>query len=208
MTSTLTAATAVTSSADQRLNLADYLAYSDGTDTLYELVQGELLPMPLGTGLHGDISDFLNMQFQMEIARLNRPWVARQMVIGLQSPRGYRWDTCRIPDVVVLPREQWHTLRQREAVITAGQTPPLLVVEVVSPSTKTTDYRQKRAEYNVLEIPEYWIVDPLEGKITILILVEGLYDAQAFCGDEVLQSPTFPELTLTPNEVLDPAVES
>jgi Uma2 family endonuclease len=208
MTSTLTAATAVTSSADQRLSLADYLAYCDGTDTLYELVQGELLPMPLGTGLHGDISDFLNMQFQMEIARLNRPWVARQMVIGLQSPRGYRWDTCRIPDVVVLPREQWHTLRQREAVITAGQTPPLLVVEVVSPSTKTTDYRQKRAEYNVLEIPEYWIVDPLEGKITILILVEGLYDAQAFCGDEVLQSPTFPELTLTPNEVLDPAVES
>ena len=201
-------ATTIALSLDQRLTFADYLTYSDGTDTLYELVQGELLPMPLGTGLHGDISDFLNMRFQSEIVRLNHPWVARQMVIGLQSPRGYRWDTCRIPDVVVLPREQWHTLRQREAVITAGQTPPLLVVEVVSPSTQTTDYRQKRAEYNVLEIPEYWIVDPLEGKITILILVEGLYDAQEFCGDEVLQSPTFPELTLTPNEVLDPAVES
>ena len=201
-------ATTIALSVDQRLTFADYLTYSDGTDTLYELVQGELLPMPLGTGLHGDISDFLNMRFQSEIVRLNHPWVARQMVIGLQSPRGYRWDTCRIPDVVVLPREQWHTLRQREAVITAGQTPPLLVVEVVSPSTQTTDYRQKRAEYNVLEIPEYWIVDPLEGKITILILVEGLYDAQEFCGDEVLQSPTFPELTLTPNEVLDPAVES
>ena len=201
-------ATTIALSLDQRLTFADYLTYSDGTDTLYELVQGELLPMPLGTGLHGDISDFLNMRFQSEIVRLNHPWVARQMAIGLQSPRGYRWDTCRIPDVVVLPREQWHTLRQREAVITAGQTPPLLVVEVVSPSTQTTDYRQKRAEYNVLEIPEYWIVDPLEGKITILILVEGLYDAQEFCGDEVLQSPTFPELTLTPNEVLDPAVES
>ena len=201
-------ATTIALSLDQRLTFADYLTYSDGTDTLYELVQGELLPMPLGTGLHGDISDFLNMRFQSEIVRLNHPWVARQMVIGLQSPRGYRWDTCRIPDVVVLPREQWHTLRQREAVITAGQTPPLLVVEVVSPSTQTTDYRQKRAEYNVLEIPEYWIVDPLEGKITILILVEGLYDAQEFCGDEVLQSPTFPELTLTPKKVLDPAVES
>ena len=201
-------ATTIALSVDQRLTFADYLTYSDGTDTLYELVQGELLPMPLGTGLHGDISDFLNMRFQSEIVRLNHPWVARQMVIGLQSPRGYRWDTCRIPDVVVLPREQWHTLRQREAVITAGQNPPLLVVEVVSPSTKIIDYRQKRAEYNVLEIPEYWIVDPLEGKITILILVEGLYDAQEFCGDEVLQSPTFPELTLTPNEVLDPAVES
>lgn len=179
-------ATTLTLSTDQRLNLADYLTYSDGTDTLYELVQGELIPMPLGTGLHGDISDFLNTKFQQEIVRLNHPWVSRQMAIGLQSPRGYRWDTCRIPDVMVLPKEQWQFLRQREAVITAGQNPPLLVVEVVSASTKTTDYRHKRAEYNVLEIPEYWIVDPLEGKITILSLVEGLYDAQEFRGDEVL----------------------
>lgn len=198
----------LTLSTDQRLTLADYLAYSDGTDTPYELVQGELVPMPLGTGLHGDISDFLNTTFQTEIAQLNHPWVSRQMVIGLQSPRGYRWDTCRIPDVMVLPKEQWQTLRQKEAIITAGQNPPLLVVEVVSVSTKITDYRHKRAEYNVLEIPEYWIVDPLEAKITILSLVEGLYDAQEFRGDQVLQSPTFPELILTPNEVLDPASEA
>jgi len=66
----------------------------------------------------------------------------------------------------------------------------------------------KRAEYNVLEIPEYWIVDPLEAKITILSLVEGLYDAQEFKGNQVLQSPTFPALNLTPSEVLDPASEA
>lgn len=66
----------------------------------------------------------------------------------------------------------------------------------------------KRAEYNVLEIPEYWIVDPLEAKITILSMVEGLYDAQEFRGDEVLQSLTFPDLNLTPSEVLDPASEA
>jgi len=54
----------LTLSTDQRLTLADYLAYSDGTDTPYELVQGELVSMPLGTGLHGDISDFLNTKFQ------------------------------------------------------------------------------------------------------------------------------------------------
>lgn len=58
----------LTLSTDQRLTLADYLAYSDGTDTPYELVQGELVPMPLGTGLHGDISDFLNTTFQTEIS--------------------------------------------------------------------------------------------------------------------------------------------
>jgi Uma2 family endonuclease len=38
---------------------------------------------------------------------------------------------------------------------------PLLVVEVVSPSTIAVDYRAKHSEYAVLDIAEYWIVDPL-----------------------------------------------
>ncbi|QZZ23493.1 Uma2 family endonuclease [Leptothermofonsia sichuanensis E412] len=27
------------------------------------------------------------------------------------------------------------------------------------------DYRYKRSEYAALEVPEYWIVDPLDAKI-------------------------------------------
>ncbi|MEH2280033.1 MAG: Uma2 family endonuclease [Nostoc sp.] len=46
-------------------------------------------------------------------------------------------------------------MRNREAVIELNEPPPLLVVEVVSESTKILDYRAKRVEYNVLNIPEY-----------------------------------------------------
>lgn len=186
----------------QRLTFAEYLTYFDDTDTRYELVNGELIPMSLGTGQHGEIADFLNSRFRAEIQRLGQPWVSKQMVVGVRSPRSGRWDTSRIPDVIVIPLEQWRNLQTREAVIEMGEPAPLLVVEIVSESTKTTDYRAKRAEYNVLNIPEYWIVDPLEAKVSVLTLIEGWYEVAEFREGDYLQSPTFPELTLTAAQVL------
>ncbi|CAD0227913.1 MULTISPECIES: Uma2 family endonuclease [Planktothrix] len=184
------------------LNLAEYLNYNDGTDTCYELVNGELIPMSLGTGKHGEIADFLNSVFRAEIQRNQQAWVSKQMIIGIQSPRGGRWDTVRIPDVVILPLEQWRELQNKEAVITLNQPVPLLIVEVVSESTKRTDYRAKKAEYSVLEISEYWIVDPLENKVTILTLVDEWYDSLEFTGGDQIQSKTFPNLELTPEQIL------
>lgn len=188
--------------ATKRLTFEEYLRYDDGTDTRYELVDGELIPMSIGLGQHGEIADFLNGTFRAEIKRLGLGWVSKQMVIGIRSPKGGRWDTSRIPDVVVLPLEQWRELQSREAVIELNEPPPLLVVEVVSESTKSTDYRSKRAEYNVLGIPEYWIADPLEAKVVVLTLVEGWYEVEAFGGTDPIRSPTFPKLDLTVEQVL------
>jgi Uncharacterized protein conserved in cyanobacteria len=185
----------------QRFTLEEYLHYDDGTDSLYELVNGELVSMALGTGQHGELIDFLNTQFRTEIARIGRDWVSKQMAIGVQSPRGDRQDTVRIPDVMIIPKEQWRNLQNREAVIRLNEAPPLLVVEVVSPSTKSVDYRAKRAEYSVLNIPEYWIVDPLQAKITVFTLSEGWYDEVVFTDSDRLISPTFAELNLTVNQI-------
>jgi Uma2 family endonuclease len=190
----------------ERLSFAEYLRYDDGTDTRYELVKGELVPMSLGTGQHGEIIDFLNTTFRDEIRRLNRDWVSKPVAIGVRSPRGGRWDTVRIPDVVVLRLEQWRNLQNREAVIDLNELPPLLVVEVVSESTKQTDYRAKQAEYNVLNIPEYWIVDPLDHKITVFTLVDEGYDLAEFKDAEPIQSATFPELVLTAEQLLSGTV--
>lgn len=186
----------------QRLTFEEYLAYDDGTDTRFELVNGELVPMSLGSGLHGEIIDFLYRQIGAEIARLGQPWVIRPAAIGVRSPRAGRWDTSRIPDLTVIPQEQWQGLRNREAVIELNESPPLLVVEVVSETTKTTDYRAKRVEYNVLSIPEYWVVDPLDSKVTVFTLVEELYEPAEFVGSSVLVSETFKELRLRAEQVL------
>jgi Uma2 family endonuclease len=188
--------------ATEKLTFAEYLNYDDGTDTLYELVEGELVPMSLGTGKHGGISKLLERSFDDESFRTGKNWTAQRFAVGIRSPRGGRWDTSRIPDVVVLPMEQWENLANKEAVIELNEPPPILVVEVVSESTQTTDYRSKRSEYAVLEIPEYWIVDPSQALVTVCILVEGFYDAIAFRGEERIISPTFPDLNLSAVQVL------
>ncbi|MGF1498646.1 MAG: Uma2 family endonuclease [Elainellaceae cyanobacterium] len=160
--------------ATQRFSLDAYLIYDDGTDTRYELVNGELIAMAQPKGRHGAIAEYLNDQFRAEIGRMGQAWTSKQMAIALQSPRGGRWDTARIPDVMVLPIDQWRALRNQEAMIRLNDPPPLLVVEVVSESTQTVDYRARRVEYNVLKIPVYWIVDPIANRITIFGLVEDL----------------------------------
>ena len=187
----------------KKMTLTEYLTYDDGTDTRYELVDGELSRMSLGTGEHGNISEFLNDEFKAEIKRLGLDWVVKDMKIGIQSPRGTRWETARIPDVVVLPLEQWNSLKKRESFIPFNEPPPLLVVEVVSPSTVTVDYRAKHSEYAVLDIPEYWIVDPLDRKVTVCILKDGAYSDEVFVGEITIVSPTFLELGLKASEVIN-----
>jgi Uma2 family endonuclease len=186
----------------EKLTLEAYLTHTDGTDTRYELVDGDLVTMALGSGEHGAITDFLADIFKSEIRRQQLPLTVKQMMLGIQSPRGTRWDTVCIPDLVVLPKSQWVELRQREAVIRLNEPPPLLVVEVVSPSTQSEDYRAKYAEYSVLDISEYWIVDPLATKITICQLNEGRYDDRCFTGEDRLDSGLFGTLELSVIDVL------
>ena len=184
-----------------RVTFADYLTYLDGSDTKYELVDGELVAMSLATGKHGGITKFLERDLDGEIERTGLPWIALQGLVGVRCPRGIGLDTVRIPDVVVMQRDDWQALQEREAVIDFDLA-PLLVIEVISPSTKNVDYRAKRTEYAARDIPEYWIVDPLETKVSVLINSDGWYDVTEFVDSDLLISPTFPELQLTPQIIL------
>jgi Uma2 family endonuclease len=186
----------------RKLTFEEYLTYDDGTDTRYELVAGELVPMSLGTGKHGAIIQFIVRQFEDQITQSGQPWVSLPALVGIRSPRGRSWDTSRIPDVTILSLAQWEAMADREAIINFNEPPPVLVVEVVSPSTKTDDYRSKRSEYGLLEIAEYWIVDPIAQKITLCVLDHEFYDSNEFQGDDLIVSPTFPDLTLTAVQVL------
>ena len=74
------------------------------------------------------------------------------------------------------------------------QIPPILAVEVVSPSTSTVDYRYKQTEYAAIKILEYWIVDNQFQKITIFNLIEGLYEKLEFLDNFKIVSQIFPNL--------------
>jgi Uma2 family endonuclease len=74
-------------------------------------------------------------------------------------------------------------------------------VEVVSPNQSDRDYRYKRSEYAARGITEYWIVDPLLLKVTVLEWVEGFYEEKVYEGEQVITSILFPELKLTTVQV-------
>jgi Uma2 family endonuclease len=186
----------------QKISFEEYLTYDDGTDMRYELVDGEVVPMSLGTGKHGAIIQFIARQLDHAIEQFAKPWVSLPALVGVRSPRGRNWDTSRIPDITVLPLTQWEAMASREAIINLNEPPPLLVVEVVSPSTQADDYRSKRSEYGLLEIFEYWIVDPIAQQVTICLLDHQFYNSTEFRANDLITSPTFPELSLTAAQIL------
>jgi Putative restriction endonuclease len=108
-------------------------------------------------------------------------------------------DGASLTDVYVLTADQIAGMLDQSAVC---QTFPLLVVEVVSPDSIKRDYRYKRSEYAALEIPEYWIVDPLDSKVSVLLWNDGLYEEFVSIGTQIIASKIFPNLKLTVEQVI------
>lgn len=177
-----------------KLTFEQYLAYDDGTDDRYELEDGALILMAPPTGRHALIIRLLSNTFEAEIRRLEFPWASLQMVGVRTAPR-----RSRLPDLCVVPLEVMQECLDTSAII---EFDVLLAVEIVSPESIKRDYRFKRAEYASFGIPEYWIVDPVTQKVTVLRLVEGLYEEVQYQGTEQVRSETFPTLTLTVKQIL------
>jgi Uma2 family endonuclease len=179
-----------------------------GDNEYYELIDGELFEME-PTGPHEQVAGLISRKFNVEIDRLDLPYFIpmRCLVKPLGNTSVFR------PDVVLLDRGALDAepLWQREPVITLG-TSIKIVVEVVSTNWQN-DYARKVEDYEVLGIPEYWIVDylgiggreyigkPKQPTITICNLVDGEYQKRLFRKENAIFSPTFPELRLIAEQV-------
>lgn len=182
----------------RRMTLEEYLTYDDGTDARYELVNGELVEMPSESDVNNAIAILLILAFAQHVPG---HWLRRGTEIVVSGSRA----TARVPDVMVLTEEAATALTgASRSIILLDMPSPQLVVEVVSPGldNEKRDYRHKRSEYAARKIPEYWILDPEQQRVTLLTLVEGLYEEAVFTGSERLLSPTFPTLQLTAEQVL------
>ncbi|MBW4643532.1 MAG: Uma2 family endonuclease [Goleter apudmare HA4340-LM2] len=176
------------------ITFEEYLTYDDGTGFHYELVDGKLELMNPPTIEHFLIAKWLEQLLDAEIKRLNLPWLCFRES-GVRTGR----NKSRLTDLCVVTLEQAKELRKVSAVF---QTAPLIIVEVVSPDSVKRDYRYQRSEYAALEVPEYWIVDPLTNKISVLLLEEGLYEEVFFTDSQQIISRTFPEIIITVDQVL------
>lgn len=69
------------------------------------------------------------------------------------------------PDVAFVRKERLHLVRRG---FTDG--PPDLAVEFVSPESVERDYGKKRLQYQRAGVPEFWIVDEIDEKLSLLRL--------------------------------------
>ncbi|HAA29900.1 MAG TPA: Uma2 family endonuclease [Cyanobacteria bacterium UBA8553] len=187
----------------KNLTFEQYLTYDDGTDNRYELVDGELVMVPLPTADHSDAIDLLCDAFREQTRLQCQPWKVKRDVgvyIGKNPNTGK--ESSRTPDVCIMTALQWAELKEDKTAAAVLRTPPLLVVEVVSPGSKKIDYESKPSEYEAIKIPEYWIVDLRKSQVSVLLLTSECYQSTVFRGNQPIISHIFPELNLTASQVL------
>ncbi|MEH2333013.1 Uma2 family endonuclease [Nostoc sp.] len=170
------------------ITFEEYLTYDDGNGFHYELVDGKLEFMNPPTIEHFLIAKFLEQLLDTEIKRCNYTWLCFR-----ESGARTGKNKSRLTDLCVVTLEQARELLNASAVF---ESPPLLIVEAVSPESVKRDYRYKRSEYAALEVPEYWIVDPLETKVSVLLLEDELYEETVFTTTQQIVSRIFPELAI------------
>ena len=188
----------VTTETKKLITFEEYLKYDDGTSSRYELVDGELVLMPPASFLHSDIIDFIADLFKAYAIEHKIDVKVKTGDVGVRTGI----NSSRIPDISVIDGIVWRSMpRDASAVI---EVPLLLAVEVVSPGTEQIerDYKDKVSEYQNSGIAEYWIVDPIEQKISVLVLEKDGYRQTVFAKDDVIGSTAFPQLSVTADSIL------
>jgi Uma2 family endonuclease len=115
----------------------------------YEVIDGELFVTPAPSWMHQSVV--------LELAMLLAPYVREHgvgHVIGAPAEVVFGPRNMVVPDVFAVPLVRGEAPRAWEEV---GRL--LLAIEVLSPSTRRTDRREKRELYQRKGVPEYWTVD-------------------------------------------------
>lgn len=163
-----------------RLDYDDYCAIPpDGKR--YELLDGEVHVTPAPSPLHQRVVLRLARALQEHFRPPAEVFVSPIDVI--LTPH----DVVQ-PDLVVVTNPAQISDRGIEG-------PPLLVVEVLSPTTTVYDRTTKSQRYAALGVPHYWIVDPATRRVECYRREGSVYRPVTSAGpEETLTHPDFPAL--------------
>lgn len=154
-------------------SIDDLDQFPDDDGLRYELIEGTLIVSPSPTLLH--------QRAVMRITYL----LAGACPPGLEVLPGpvdvvLGPATMVAPDAVLARTADVGAKRFDDAL-------PLLVVEVISPSSRLIDPNTKRAAYQASGVEGYWIVDPIEPSVCCIRWpADGTEDEQAVTGDATL----------------------
>lgn len=129
--------------AERLMSVEEFLAWDDGTDRRYELVDGVPMAMAPPASEHRTI--VANATGELRARLRHRPPCRPENEAGIRISDRTRWQA----DIAVTCGERTHDVDA-----------PLLIVEVLSPSTRARDLDRKLGSYKTLEsVQEIWLVD-------------------------------------------------
>jgi Uma2 family endonuclease len=165
-------------------------------DIHVEWVNGVVIEMPSIGEAHDELVSFLRWllrTFLIEIIGGGRV-LGDPMVMKLEVV-----PSSRAPDLQVLMPERLHQLKDNQVIGAAN-----VVIEIVSPGSRRTDYVEKRHEYELGKVPEYWIFDSQKRSTTFLRLnAQGLFDEILPDEQGIYQSSALPGFRLDTNILWD-----
>jgi Uma2 family endonuclease len=138
----------------------------------YELIDGVLVVSPAPVPRH--------QRVLRELFKAVEPGCPPDLEVFF-APLDFRPDSRNSlqPDLMVVRRSE---IGEKNI-----QVPPLLAVEVLSPSTRRKDVIFKRSVYQDWGVASLWYVDPADGSFSALDLVDGRYvDVASAVGEQAV----------------------
>jgi Uma2 family endonuclease len=141
-----------------------------------EFVHGEIVERPMPNSIHGRLEFFISVAFG-RLIQTHRLYPCLEVRMKLAP------DVYRIPDFAVFS----------EPLKPVPDTPPLIVIEILSKDDRYSDVMQKLEEYLTWGVANIWVVDPMTKRFSAYTHL-GLQNVSSF------SLPDYP-FQLTPSDL-------
>lgn len=138
---------------------SDYLAYEAQSPVRHEYIAGEIFAMTGASIRHNVIAGNLFAELRSHLKGTPCRALIEGVKLRLRKEQSYFY-----PDVMVTCEERLQELDSQRQIVEA----PLVVIEILSPTTEATDRREKLRAYRTLpSLKEYLLVSQEQAQVEI-----------------------------------------
>lgn len=182
----------------KKVSYQEFMDIYENSELRMEYIDGEIILLGSPTFEHQEISGRLYIQFSQFLRGTKckvvyAPFDVHFFKLAFKDP-----DVCQPDLLIACDTEEMVNENGRYMGI------PVLVVEILSPSTRTKDMVKKLNTYMLSGVQEYWLVDPVQKSIITYMYKDLDIDGfQSYKKDETVISQAFDGLTVPLLEVFD-----
>ena len=138
---------------------SDYLAYETQSPVRHEYIAGEIFAMTGASIRHNVIAGNLFAELRTHLKGTPCRALIEGVKLRLRKEQSYFY-----PDVMVTCEDRLQELDSQQQIVEA----PLVVIEILSPTTEATDRREKLRAYRTLpSLKEYLLVSQEQAQVEI-----------------------------------------